>query len=279
MFEQDDVDYAVFEITAPPTQNGEIYTIGVMPVQHQGVANGVARIKVFEISSIDGTGYVRKDGDEMSGKLEIKPTSGNYSLVVRATPETSGATDIFRVRTYDNKQIFYADAAYGVGVSSEWAPKSSNHLVPKGWLEKYVSDEIGRRLFDERPKGPASLCWEYKKPSKDEIGPANGCFYLCSTGYWRFSFKTNNGVNLAATYPNDKNWNAANGSKFELTFWQRTSGGEWIFIKHIEASSTRWGYKAPEGGSYHFEFKNSWESHDKKFVSGNIYYVTAGGFF
>ena len=246
----------------------------------RGTANGLATVKFFETDKpSEIANYVRKDGDEMSGKLNIAPTSGNYSLVVKASPETSGATDIFRVRSYDNKQIFYVDVANGVGVNDSWKPKSDNHLVPKGWLEKYVSDEIGRRLFDERPKGPASLCWEYKKPSKDKIGPGTGYFYLCSSGYYRFSFKTSNGVNLGASYPSDKNWNASQGSKFELSFWQRTSGGEWILIKHVESSSTRWGYKAPEGGSYHFEFKDTWQSHDKKFVTGNIYYVTAGGFF
>ena len=133
---------ATYQITEDAVIADGIAVIAVADIQHTGKPSGLGRFKVFEMKSGDPTDYVRKTGDEMSGKLLVKPTSGNYSLVVFATPETTGATDIFRVRTHDNKQIFYVDAASGVGVNSSWEPTSNNHLVPKGWLEKYVSDEI-----------------------------------------------------------------------------------------------------------------------------------------
>ena len=41
---------ALQSLKSPPSQrNGDIYTIGVTPVQHEGEASGLARIKVFDM--------------------------------------------------------------------------------------------------------------------------------------------------------------------------------------------------------------------------------------
>ena len=72
LFDREDDDYALFEITEAPTQDGDIYTIGVQVLQHQGQAGGLVRVKVFEMSSADPTDYVRKTGDTMTGNP--KPT-------------------------------------------------------------------------------------------------------------------------------------------------------------------------------------------------------------
>ena len=84
-----------------------------------------------------------KAGDEMSGRLTVKPTSGNYGLVVLPGPDASGTTDIFRVRDYANNQVFYADVSGGVGVGNSWTPTSNNHLIPKKYLEDYVATHGG----------------------------------------------------------------------------------------------------------------------------------------
>ena len=67
LFDQGDTGFAVFEITAAPTLDGDVYTIGVTPVQHEGEASGLARIKVFELAGADPTDFVRKTGDTMTG--------------------------------------------------------------------------------------------------------------------------------------------------------------------------------------------------------------------
>ena len=84
-----------------------------------------------------------KAGDEMSGRLTVKPTSGNYGLVVLPGPDATGTTDIFRVRDYGNNQVFYADVSGGVGVGNSWTPTSNNHLIPKKYLEDYVATHGG----------------------------------------------------------------------------------------------------------------------------------------
>ena len=51
LFDREDDDYS-FEIT-DPTQDGDIYTIGVQVLQHQGQAGGLVRVKVFEMAGAD----------------------------------------------------------------------------------------------------------------------------------------------------------------------------------------------------------------------------------
>ena len=71
LFDQGDTGFAVFEITAAPELDGDVYTIGVAPIQHEGEASGLARIKVFSISGADPTDLVRKTGDTMTGTIEV----------------------------------------------------------------------------------------------------------------------------------------------------------------------------------------------------------------
>ena len=83
-----------------------------------------------------------KSGDEMTGMLTVKPTSGNYGIVVQPGPDASGVADILRVRDYDDNQVFFADVSGGVGVNPSWTPSSANHLATK----KYVDDNTGGDL-------------------------------------------------------------------------------------------------------------------------------------
>ena len=81
LFDQGDTGFAVFEITAVPTLDGDVYTIGVTPVQHEGEASGLARIKVFEAGSGgDPTDFVRKTGDTMTGALTIDHSAHNAAF-------------------------------------------------------------------------------------------------------------------------------------------------------------------------------------------------------
>ena len=61
LFDQGDTGFAVFEITAAPTLDGDVYTIGVTPIQHEGEASGLARIKVFKLAGADPTDYRAQD--------------------------------------------------------------------------------------------------------------------------------------------------------------------------------------------------------------------------
>ena len=77
LFDQGDTGFAVFEITAAPTLDGDVYTIGVHPVQYEGEASGLARVKVFELAGADVTDFVRNTGDTMTGAL-IHPATQRY---------------------------------------------------------------------------------------------------------------------------------------------------------------------------------------------------------
>ena len=250
--------------------SGKKCALFVSPVHSTGHPNGKAVVKIFKMVDADPSDYVKKTGDTIDGMLTISRTRDDKNEnSFRIRGRINGVEDKNLLKDY---QRALKDADKSDYIEYFGSCDSDDSIANKKQIQSMIEKQLA---------APASLCWEYKKPSKDGIGPGTGYFYLCTTGYYRFSFKTNNGINLAAanSYPTDKNWSASSGSKFELTIWQKGPDGEWLFIKHVEASSTRWGYKAPEGGSKHFEFKNSWESHDRELVSGNIYYVTAGGFF
>ena len=73
LFNEDDSGFGVFEITTLPVQDGDMYTIGVTPIQHKEEASGLARLKLFSIAEGgDITNFVRKTGDEMSGALDMQ---------------------------------------------------------------------------------------------------------------------------------------------------------------------------------------------------------------
>ena len=97
LFDQGDTGFAVFEITVAPTLDGDVYTIGVTPVQHEGEASGLARIKVFELAGAEVTDFVRKTGDEMTGTLHLKSdvydANGTPYPKIRFTAPNSAGDD------------------------------------------------------------------------------------------------------------------------------------------------------------------------------------------
>ena len=93
--------------------------------------------------------------------------------------------------------------------------------------------------------------------------------------------KTHNGVSLDHAYPPAKNeWWAPGGEKYGarylMTVWKKYSDG-WTMYDHIECDKTRW--VLTNDGITHFQFRRSWEAHNKSFGTGTIYYITVGGFF
>ena len=92
LFDQGDTGFAVFEITAVPTLDGDVYTIGVTPIQHEGEASGLARIKVFELAGADPTDFVRKEGDTIRGKLNINPSTNIPPLYIYQHPDVTATT-------------------------------------------------------------------------------------------------------------------------------------------------------------------------------------------
>ena len=208
LFDQGDTGYAVFEITAAATLDGDVYTIGVHPVQHEGEAAGLARVKVFELAGADPTDFVRKTGDAMSGALEIKrPTDAedgsNVAFAVKVG--SSGSTTALVVKT---------DGSVSAGSSANNAFMASNY-----------DDVITKKYLDTR-HGPASMAWKVNKNSTTPPIPKT-CSINANTIGAATSIKLN-------TQPNNRGWafegsnsvwyehqgSTATNSSMTLTVWR-----------------------------------------------------------
>ena len=152
LFDQGDTGFAVFEITAVPTLDGDIYTIGVTPVQHEGEASGLARIKVFELAGGDPTDFVRKTGDTMTGALTIDHSAHN-ALFVKAG--ITNSSSIVFVRNANDTTVFRArgDGHVQAGPRPEdpFIATLDNDVTTK----KYVDDAIAAELT-----APARFEWK-----------------------------------------------------------------------------------------------------------------------
>jgi hypothetical protein len=77
---------ATYIITEDAKIEDGIAIVAVSDIQSTGAPSGLGRFKVFEMKSGDPTGYVRKNGDTMTGKLTIeKPRtdSNENSFIIR----------------------------------------------------------------------------------------------------------------------------------------------------------------------------------------------------
>ena len=169
LFDQGDTGFAVFEITAVPTLDGDIYTIGVTPVQHEGEASGLARIKVFELAGGDPTDFVRKTGDTMTGALTIDHSAHN-ALFVKAG--ITNSSSIVFVRNANDTTVFRArgDGHVQAGPRPEdpFIATLDNDVTTK----KYVDDAIAAELT-----APARLEWKVFVNLADGT-PQQGLAYL-----------------------------------------------------------------------------------------------------
>ena len=152
LFDQGDTGYALFEITAAPELNNDVYTIGVHPVQHEGEAAGLARVKVFELAGAEATDFVRKTGDTMTGALEIKRRSDSpdgSNVLFSVSGGSSGTTKAL---------VVGQDGSLKAGSSGTSAFMASN-----------FEDLITKKYLDLR-HGPATMSWKVNKNSTSDPG-------------------------------------------------------------------------------------------------------------
>ena len=67
-------------ITAAPTLDGDVYTIGVTPIQHE-VKQLASPRQSLRTRWADPTEFVRKTGDTMTGSLMIDVPAGNATYI------------------------------------------------------------------------------------------------------------------------------------------------------------------------------------------------------
>ena len=147
LFDQGDTGFAVFEITAAATLDGDVYTIGVHPVQHEGEAAGLARVKVFELSGADPTEFVRNTGDTMTGALYIRPPKDSAGLRIYAPQGDAGAgqadaTQLVRVANSHNQYVFYVEESGAIAGKDGMLPTVNRHLTSKKYVDELIAAEL-----------------------------------------------------------------------------------------------------------------------------------------
>ena len=147
LFDQGDTGFAVFEITAAATLDGDVYTIGVHPVQHEGEAAGLARVKVFELAGADPTEFVRNTGDTMTGTLYIRPPKDSAGLRIYAPQGDAGAgqadaTQLVRVANSHNQYVFYVEESGAIAGKDGMLPTQNRHLVSKKYVDELIAAEL-----------------------------------------------------------------------------------------------------------------------------------------
>ena len=149
LFDQGDTGFAVFKITDAPTLDGEIYTIGVTPIQHEGEASGLARTKVFELDGLDPAEFLRKSGDSMKGQLSISPTGRVPALYIYPSEDTTENTYCIRQfgqpytaedGTTKRDTVFYTTSEGYPSIHSDHKPTSTRHLTPKWYVDDLVKE-------------------------------------------------------------------------------------------------------------------------------------------
>ena len=147
LFDQGDTGFAVFEITAAATLDGDVYTIGVHPVQHEGEAAGLARVKVFELAGADPTEFVRNTGDTMTGTLYIRPPKDSAGLRIYAPQGDAGAgqadaTQLVRVANSHNSYVFYVEESGAIAGKMGMVPTEDRHLTSKKYVDELIAAEL-----------------------------------------------------------------------------------------------------------------------------------------
>ena len=251
IFNDDDDNYFVGEITAIDNNNANLVLLTVNKVQAKGNAVGAARIKVFTLNNeIDElTNYVRKTGDQMTGTLEttgrilIRPDDvgakgGNNMLVVNQQ-SSKGQASILRVQQdgddiikvqFDKTTSFRNNRIIEIG-----DPTDGKDAVNMEWVQNYIAGNV-RRL------------WKWTGDQSSNPGAGKFSFAQSGAGYVYFDHRPTVGTELF----NDANQYIAKGGDSldqdkefgyaMFSIWEWT-GTQWLPCKngHVSATGIRTG--------------------------------------
>ena len=227
-------------------------------------------MKLFTIGDVDASNLVHKTGDTMTGKLEInKPItdSNTNSFVIKGRIKNKLNQTL--LKDYRRKESTTDKDDY---IEYFGSSLSDNSIANRKQIKQWINDAIAK---------PAHLRWKFdKSPANKGGAPKDGYFHIDGNHY-RFSFVTDNGINLGSPKPADKLWKPHLDDQFILSFWVQNSTYGWEFITNFECDHTRWGSTAGNNGQ-HIEFERRWSSHgdgNDFFKKYSTYYVTVGGFF
>ena len=127
----------------------ESYVFFVDVVQSKGVANGLARVKIFEAAEVETTNFVRKSGDTITGPLVLDPDKTGNPLTVKANDAGNSRSIVVNVRGQtkeDGKRpgIFTVNADGEVGIDDDVEIKSKWQVPHKNMLTKRLQKRLQR---------------------------------------------------------------------------------------------------------------------------------------
>lgn len=243
--------------------------VAVSDIQSTGVPSGLGRFKVFEMKAGDPTGYVRKAGDRMTGRLQIQPDKDTETgLVVFAGKNlpAESKTVVFAVTDTKGNSIF----------------EVKNHgRIKAGTVEytpQYDTDIVTKKYADQL-RGPATLTWRWLgEEGNVTTAPEDGGFYKMNAGggpdYIRLSFKSDNNIDLGSNRFSDSGFRSTQYGPF-ATIWTYNENNSWQLIKQLRIDGYRWNYN----DHHEYQISSSYGKKFSDFVVGQAYYITIGGFF
>lgn len=286
LFDQGDTGFAVFEITAAPTLDGNVYTIGVTPIQHEGEASGLARIKVFELSGADPTDFVRKAGDSMTGQLSIYPKGNKPAFYVYPSDDVTENTYCIRqfgqpyLDEDGNKKrdtVFYTTSEGYPSIHADHSPINNKHLTPK----KYVDDTVKKNV--DKLYYPARFSW--RAYTETSAGPAAGEIQfnnksMSSSTEVRINFKSYDGrLDLYDVDDSTVVYSGPTNSSMMLTGYYIGSDTDNKWKWKGTANITKITVYKRTGGHYFKCDLGSYKTFNDNFSNSARYYFTIPGLF
>ena len=161
-----------------------------------------------------------------------------------------------------NKTLIQVKAGE-LGLYNLKEPNEAHHAATRGYVDSVIN---GPR--------PAQLSWIYDGTKNSASAPSDGKFYK-NDDYLRFSFKTNNGVDLSNGLCDDTGAVLTEYGPTGVIWYYSKADNAWKMKRQFRTQSWRWNY------NNHFEFMlSSSKGHAWSSVTKDVlYYITVGGWF
>ena len=253
-----------------PTEEKQVY---IYPQNEAGASKEYVDAQdalLFPIAGGTITGTVSfKRGSKSSNQFKISPNSGeDYATNIYGL--SNGAIR-FRTSKSNNEGDY-------VGSHIVLSPNDGVPTTAIYNLIEPTKDDMPatRKYVDEQitTAKPAQLSWIYDGEKSSAQAPADGKFYK-NGDYLRFSFKTDNGVDLSVDLCPDTGSVTTQYGPVGVIWYYAPASGNWKMKRQFRTESWRWNYNG------HFEFQlSSSKGHAWSTLStGNIYHITIGGWF
>ena len=146
---EDGSGFAIYEVTGSTVTGSGRVEIPVAMQRSFGAPAGTAKVKVYRITDASAADFVRKEGDTMTGKLNIKPELNTQTGLV--VYNGAGLEDTASVTTaaFVNSRGKPIMQIYNTGLvalgdrSFEYTPTSTRAVVTKGYVdEKFAASTV-----------------------------------------------------------------------------------------------------------------------------------------